>query len=171
MFSPLLSLTPSRHFGVVPVPDYSPSQRKQSTARIGTVLANLPDGILIADIDGAVYRIDEGRVYGNRSLPGSRLAIEADGRVRLYGAYLEELPSEMVDVQLLDDVLHGQCFAHPGIGDEYLPIQYAEEAVIRAEQLVAAGVLLELECGKFVFASEWEQAYSIHCRLRAALNS
>ncbi len=138
--------------------------------KIGTVLANVPKGVLVAAIDDRTYLVDEAQLVGHCPLPGLPVASQADGTLRVFARPTFELPVELIDAQLLADALLQVSLEHPCSLLVYLSEQYAEQAPQRAYVLECAGVLVGLGDGRYRLAANWMEAYQRE-RQRAAISA
>lgn len=127
--------------------------------KIGTILANTPKGVLVAAIDNQTYLVDDAKLVGHCSLPGLPVASQEDGTLRVFARHAFDLPTELLDSQLLTDALHQVGFEHPCSLLSYLSEQYSEQAPQRAYDLECARVLEGLGDGRYRLAANWHSAY------------
>lgn len=143
--------------------------RMTPETKIGTILANTPKGVLVAALDNKTYLVDDLQLVGHCSLPGLPVA-SRDAGVRVFARPTFDLPTELIDAQLLADALHQARLEHPCTLLAYLAEQYAEQAPQRAYALECARVLVGFGDGRYRLAPNWRTAY-LRERQLAALST
>lgn len=137
--------------------------------RVGTLLANMPSGVLVAGLDGRSYAVPRQQIATRVTLPGDVAVMCRDGVLRTYaGAPGGELLPEVLDAQLLSDAHQGRAITRAD-GRFYLDLQYREQAPQRALELAAAGVFDRGLGERHQLCENWHEAYCSE-RQRAGLS-